>query len=75
MSSTSLSMCDVVKAPTLSDSDMLVISENESEAPQDLSLSDIGNGEVAVQFLNLSQYFFEDVYLKTDQIVYLAFQM
>lgn len=69
MSCPSSYLPDVVKGLILSSNDFLVISEDELEAPQDLLCPDSGNYLVAVQLLNLSQYYSKEVYLKLHKIV------
>lgn len=47
-------MSDIVEVPAASDEDMLIIFEDESEAPQELFSSGTRDDEVAVQLLSLS---------------------
>lgn len=53
----------------MSEKDFLVISEEELNAIQNLSLSEACSRKVAVQLLNLSQYNHEDIYIMLDSIV------
>lgn len=61
-------MCEVVKEPTVSDEDILAISENGLKTSKGgPSLSDTGAREVAVRLLRLFQYNCEEIYLVVDQ--------
>lgn len=54
MSSNSSTLHDVVEAPAVSGKDILVMLEEELDAPQDLSLYETGGQVVAIQLLNKS---------------------
>lgn len=65
----SLVMLDVVEGPDTSNDDFLVIYEDKLDALLDHSLSETGGGVVVFLLLNLSLYFYEDIYPKLEQIV------
>lgn len=59
----------------MSDDVMFVFPENELKAPQDLLLSQTGDLEAKVQLLNLCKFYYEEIYLKLNQIVDLAYPL
>lgn len=59
---------DIVKLPTVSDN-ILVIHGDELDAAQDLLLLVTWVRKVAVQPLNFSHFYYEEIYLKLNQMV------
>lgn len=77
MTSPSSSSRDVVEVPALSGGDILVISEDEFDAPQEISLSfaRTSGHKVADEILKISQYYHGNIYLKLEKIVDPAYRL
>lgn len=60
---------DVVKVHAVSDDCISVLSEDKLDASQNLLLSATGGYKVSFKLLNLTQLYYEEIYLKLDQIV------
>lgn len=67
MSFSSSSGCDIVNGPSGFNDNILINFGDKFQALQGLLLSFSGGCEVVAHPLNLSQYYYEDLYLKLDQ--------
>lgn len=70
MSPAAPDICIEVEGPGVSDDDILIISEDTLDVPQNLSWSETFVSQVTVQILNPALYWYHDIYLKLDETAY-----